>query len=485
MKPASTNNREAPEKKNTRRTSSKTFKMQNTETNEGDAETKTSRKRTVKEVTGKESLSYSPKRKATAKTVEVNKNIVENVMSSKGAMVRDVIIPRPMKPSKKYMKIISWNVAGLRSVLKKSPLIIDNLISTHRPDVLCLQETKLQEEHVDEIRDSLLKSMNTLSSVKYTSFWSSSKTKKGYSGTAIFVKGGGRSDAAVSEPAKKQKTLASMWGGKQEAKAAASNEDNSQPASEEQVVEHSRVLSVNYDCVHAYNNKKTPALCPGEGRTITIEFPDYFLINCYVPNSGQNLERLQYRVNTWDPGMRDYIHTLELQKPVVFTGDLNCGFGDLDIHNPHAKHIVKQAGLTPEERQSFHVMLTEGNGLVDSLRYFYPSARGQFSYWSQRTFARPVNKGIRLDYFLCSTSLVQRLANKVTLTAQEHVGGAYENLPEARVVESTATEKESDVHASATLSSDSIPMLYDSYILHEDTVGVSDHCPVVLVIEMN
>jgi exodeoxyribonuclease III len=109
----------------------------------------------------------------------------------------------------------------------------------------------------------------------------------------------------------------------------------------------------------------------------------------------------------------------------------------IDIHNPHAKHIVKQAGLTPEERLSFQKLLDQG--LVDSFRYFYPAAKGQFTYWSKRTNARPVNKGLRLDYFLCTENLFDE---------------------------------------------NSKMKIEDSYILHDDTVGCSDHCPVILILAL-
>lgn len=110
----------------------------------------------------------------------------------------------------------------------------------------------------------------------------------------------------------------------------------------------------------------------GEGRTITIEFPDFYLVNCYVPNSGQKLERLTYRTEEWDPYFFSYLKSLESTgKPVILTGDLNVAHLDLDIHNPTAKHISKQSGLTPQERQSFDTRLAAE--FQDALRYFYPS----------------------------------------------------------------------------------------------------------------
>lgn len=108
----------------------------------------------------------------------------------------------------------------------------------------------------------------------------------------------------------------------------------------------------------------------GEGRLITVEFDRFFLVATYVPNSGQNLERLEFRLSGWDPFLRDYLCKLSGLKPVVLTGDLNVGYLDIDIHNPTAKHIVKQAGLTPEERHSFGQLLS--SDFSDAFRHFYP-----------------------------------------------------------------------------------------------------------------
>ena len=115
--------------------------------------------------------------------------------------------------------------------------------------------------------------------------------------------------------------------------------------------------------------------CVGEGRLLTIEFPSFYFVTCYVPNSGQDLKRLDYRINEWDPFLQNYMSSLQTTKPVVLAGDLNVAHLDLDIYNYEAKHIVKQAGLTPQERKSFQSFLDKG--FVDALRYFYP---GNISY---------------------------------------------------------------------------------------------------------
>lgn len=340
-------------------------------------------------------------------------------------MPRDEINPIPLDDTKKYLKLMSWNVAGLRGLLKNKPNIINDIIDKHSPDVLCLQEHKLQSSHLVDFE-------NLLEDKGYSGYWTCSDEKKGYSGVVVFVKG--------DKKKKKSATLTSMWSKND------SSKDNNEASKDTN--SNLNVIDVKFDL----DDKKFS----GEGRTVTIEFDTFYFIGCYVPNSGQNLERLDYRVNEWDPYMRNYLLELQKSKPICFAGDLNCGYADSDIHNPTAKHIVKQAGLTPRERSSFGEFFNIG--FVDALRYFYPNAIGQFTYWSQRTFARPVNKGIRLDYFICSNSMAPDYeveVNKEQLRRQ------------------TDTSKNNANH----------PILYDSYILHADTVGFSDHCPVVLILQ--
>jgi exodeoxyribonuclease III len=273
-------------------------------------------------------------------------------------------------------------------------------------------------------------------------------------------------------------------------------------------------VSVAYDCqlpaslVEA--GGKGAKLCPGEGRTVTVEFPGFYLINCYVPNSGQDLVRLDYRTKTWDPALRAYLQALQQHKPVIFAGDLNCGHLDLDIWNCHAKHIPKQSGLTPEEREGFSNMLTSGrqpcppapaagvsSGFIDALRYCYPFARGQFSYWSQRSFARPVNKGIRLDYFICSRSFVAPYeeaaagddsAGGMEAIVREQENQALAEITAAPTVPRTLTscldlalQRSTTTAAAAAVR---VPALLDSYTLPHDTVGISDHAPVMLVLQV-
>lgn len=271
-------------------------------------------------------------------------------VESSVSIVRDVIVPKLPLPSN-TCKIFSWNVAGLRGTLKNSPEIFLQLVAAHSPDVLCLQETKLQENHVAELEGML---------PGYKSYWSCSTTKKGYSGTATFVKNSlVSSEAAVANTeAKKPKqgTISGMW--KSDKTATKKQEETSV----ELASSSPKLLGVKYDLPDARFN--------GEGRVITAEFDSFYLINCYVPNSGDGLVRLDFRVNEWDPYIVSYLDSLRKKKPVVYAGDLNCGHLDLDIYNFDAKHIVKQAGLTPRERASFTNMLEAG--YFDALRQFYP-----------------------------------------------------------------------------------------------------------------
>lgn len=221
--------------------------------------------------------------------------------------------------------------------------------------------------------------------------------------------------------------------------------------------------------------------------------------------------------------MREYLSKLNARKPVVYTGDLNVGHLDLDIHNPEAKHISKQAGLTPVEREAFAQMLSETQ-YVDAFRHFHPGiqqfsfpsfpllisgslvhypstvtlficselmfhffvyhhtdAKNQFTYWSQRAFNRPGNKGIRLDYFICSPDLFPTTTAAVAsasagistnaITDAETSGSAGSGSAIGEVATGSATDKKQ-------------LQVYDSYILHGDTVGCSDHCPVVLVLKL-
>ncbi len=235
------------------------------------------------------------------------------------------------------MKLISWNVNGLRAVMGKKFMECCNKIDA---DCFCLQETKLQEGQIE------------MDLPGYHQYWNYAD-KKGYSGTAIFTK---------KEP-----------------------------------------LSVRYGMgIDEHDH---------EGRLITLEFEDLYLITVYVPNSQDELRRLDYRMK-WEDDFLSYVKELEKTKPVVFCGDLNVAHKEIDLKNPKTNR--RNAGFTDEERGKFTVLLE--NGFTDTFRYFYPD-QITYSWWSYRFRAREKNAGWRIDYFVCSDSLRDRLKDAKIHTA--------------------------------------------------------------------
>uniref|UniRef100_A0A453FQX7 DNA repair nuclease/redox regulator APEX1 n=1 Tax=Aegilops tauschii subsp. strangulata TaxID=200361 RepID=A0A453FQX7_AEGTS len=154
-----------------------------------------------------------------------------------------------------------------------------------------------------------------------------------------------------------------------------------------------------------------------EGRVITLEFENFYLVNAYVPNSGRGLRRLVYRVDNWDPSFADFVEKLESFKPVIVCGDLNCARQSIDIHNPPAK--TEDAGFTEEERESFQINF-DMRGFVDTFRKQHPKAVG-YTFWGENQ--RRNNKGWRLDYFLASGSIIDRVHDSYILpdvTSSDH-----------------------------------------------------------------
>jgi len=241
------------------------------------------------------------------------------------------------------MKLISWNVNGIRAVLKKDFV---KFIAAEQPDIVCLQETKASPDVV-VVPPEL---------AEYTWFWNSAE-KKGYAGTAIFTR---------------QPPLAVTCG-------IGSHE-------------HDR-----------------------EGRVITAEYADFFLVNVYVPNSKRELTRLPYR-QQWDRDFLIYLQRLETTKPVILCGDMNVAHMPIDLARP--KENVKTHGFTPEERAGFDAFV--GAGLIDTFREFEKGA-GHYTWWSQMSGARGRNIGWRIDYFLCSTALRPRLKSA---TIYPHITGS-------------------------------------------------------------
>ena len=230
------------------------------------------------------------------------------------------------------MKLISWNVNGLRACVQKGLLDIFKELNA---DMFCIQESKLQEGQI------------SLELEGYHQYWNYA-IKKGYSGTAIFTR---------REP-----------------------------------------MSVAYGIGIEEHDQ--------EGRVITLEFAEFYLVTVYTPNSQSELARLDYRMR-WEDAFLSYLKGLEEKKPIVFCGDLNVAHKEIDLKNPKTNR--KNAGFTDEERGKFSTLL--GQGFIDTYRYFYPDQEGIYSWWSYRFQARKKNAGWRIDYFCVSESLKEKLVD--------------------------------------------------------------------------
>lgn len=296
--------------------------------------------------------------------------------------------------------VISWNVAGLRTFIKKNPDALSELASKYQADVICLQETKLQVENLEDPKLKL-KEYFSEKMEGYDAHFSCSVEKKGYSGTAMFIRKHGGGGEEEGKKGKKQATLGAFFAkkGGEESKAndATANDFGVKSTGDVQVA-HLQPIDVATELGMSAHD--------GEGRTITAEFPLFYLTNVYVPNSGQKLERLGYRTNSWDKDFLTKMQQLEKDgdKPIIWVGDLNVAFDEKDTWNEGAKHLAKSAGTTAEERASFAEQL--GAGYIDAFRHLHPEGRGHYSYWSQRAGNREPNKGLRLDYFVCSKGIM-------------------------------------------------------------------------------
>ncbi len=221
------------------------------------------------------------------------------------------------------MKLISWNVNGLRACMNKGFL---DFFHAADADAVCIQETKMQQDQAEVILPG------------YQQYWNSA-IKKGYSGTAIFTR---------REP-----------------------------------------LSVSYDIGQEEHT--------GEGRSITLEFEDFYLVTVYTPNAQHELARIDYRMS-WEIAFREYLKQLDARKPVVVCGDLNVAHNEIDLKNP--KSNVGNAGFSNEERGKMTELLA--SGFTDSFRYLHPDETGAYTWWSYMFKAREKNAGWRIDYFLVS-----------------------------------------------------------------------------------
>ncbi len=224
------------------------------------------------------------------------------------------------------MRLISWNVNGLRAVVKKG---FEELFYGLEADIFCLQETKLQEGQIE------------LDLPGYEMFWNYAE-KKGYSGTAMFTK--------VTP------------------------------------------LTVSYGLGITEHDT--------EGRALTLEFEEFFLVCVYTPNAQDELKRLDYRMS-WEDAFRDYVCALDAKKPVIICGDLNVAHQEIDLKNPKTNR--GNPGFSDEERAKFSELL--GAGFTDTFRFLYPDTEGAYSWWSYRMNAREKNVGWRIDYFLASDRL--------------------------------------------------------------------------------
>lgn len=228
------------------------------------------------------------------------------------------------------MKLVSWNVNGLRAIYKKG---FEESFKKLDADIFCIQETKMQEGQIE------------LDLQGYYQYYNYAE-RKGYSGTAIFTK---------KEP-----------------------------------------LKVSYGIGIEEHDK--------EGRVITLEFDKFYMVNCYTPNSGRELARLEYRM-TWEDEFKKYLIKLDKQKPVIICGDLNVAHTEIDLKNPKSNR--KNAGFTDEERSKIEELLN--SGFTDSFRKMYPDKEGAYTWWSYMFNARANNAGWRIDYFLVSDRISKNI----------------------------------------------------------------------------
>jgi len=236
------------------------------------------------------------------------------------------------------MKLISWNVNGLRACIKKGFL---EFVAQEQPDILCLQETKMQPDQAEVLLEG-----------GYYDYWNSAQ-KKGYSGVALFTK-------------EKPLTIVNGLG----------------------IEEHDQ-----------------------EGRVITAEYNEFYLVTVYTPNAQQECRRLDYRMQ-WEDAFRAYAQELDRKKPVVICGDMNVAHQEIDLKNPKNNH--NHAGFTDEERGKMSELLAAG--FTDTFRYFYPDKTDAYSWWSYRFQGRAKNIGWRIDYFLVSNRFVPQITNAHILT---------------------------------------------------------------------
>ena len=228
------------------------------------------------------------------------------------------------------MKLVSWNVNGLRAIMKKGFEEFFNYVDA---DIFCIQETKMQEGQIDYNPEGYYIYFN-------------SAVKKGYSGTAVFTK--------------------------------------------------IKPVNVTYGIDIEEHDQ--------EGRVITLEFDEFYLVNCYTPNSQRELTRIDYRM-IWEDDFRKYLISLDKKKPVILCGDLNVAHNEIDLKNPKTNR--NNAGFTDQERNKMTSLLD--SGFIDTFRYLYPEKENSYTWWSYMFHAREKNAGWRIDYFITSKSLQSKI----------------------------------------------------------------------------
>ncbi len=248
------------------------------------------------------------------------------------------------------MKLYSWNVNGIRAVWNKGSF--QDFIAKHDPDVLCLQETKAQPDQ------------SPIDLPQYKEYWHSAE-KKGYSGTAIFSK---------TEPREVRNGF-------------------------------SDAVLKRYDFPDKFGDPTR------EGRVLSARFEDFWVVTVYTPNSKDKLERLELRYKVWDPAFLDHVRELELDAPVLFSGDFNVAHKEIDLARP--KENVGKHGFTIEEREGFDKMLSAG--FIDTFRLKYPERTDAYTWWTAWSGARERNVGWRIDYWMASEALKERI-----VTAEIH-----------------------------------------------------------------
>ena len=232
------------------------------------------------------------------------------------------------------MKLLNWNVNGLRAILSKGDLI--EFINREDPDIIAFEETKMQEDQLTYSFDGYYRYMNCAE-------------RKGYSGTMVLTK---------KEP-----------------------------------------LSVSFD-IEGIGH-------PKEGRVITLEYNDFYFVCAYVPNSKDGLKRIDYRMH-WEDDLREHLIKLDKKKPVIYTGDLNVAHNEIDLKNPDDNHF--SAGFSDQEREKFSCLLE--SGFIDTYRKLYPNSV-KYSWWSYRTRARERGIGWRIDYFVVSNRIMDRVLDSL------------------------------------------------------------------------